>query len=92
MKRGKLYKGNASKVETGKKYSLDEAFEILDKFENRKFDESIDIAIRFPVFQLEKPVNQWTYNFALADFKQAVRRIDEDCAPARLVDLVEQKR
>ena len=52
--------------------------------------ESIDIAIRFPVFQLEKPVNQWTYHFALADFKQAVRRIDEDCAPARLVELVEQ--
>lgn len=52
--------------------------------------ESIDIAIRFPVFQLDKPVNQWTYNFTLADFKQAVRRIDEDCAPAKLVDLVEQ--
>ena len=52
--------------------------------------ESIDIAIRFPVFQLEKPVNQWTYNFTLADFKQAVRRIDEDCAPARLSELVEQ--
>ncbi len=52
--------------------------------------ESIDIAIRFPVFQLDKPVNQWVYNFALADFKQAVRRIDEDCAPARLGELVEQ--
>lgn len=51
--------------------------------------ESIDIAIRFPVFQLDKPVNQWTYNFALADFKRAVRRIDEDCAPARLVELIE---
>ena len=52
--------------------------------------ENIEIAIRFPVFQLEKPVNQWVYDFALADFKQAVRRIDEDCAPARLGELVKQ--
>ncbi len=52
--------------------------------------ESVDIAIRFPVFQLEKPVRQWTYNFALADFKQAVRRIDEDCVPAKFVELIKQ--
>ena len=52
--------------------------------------ENIEIAIRFPVFQLERPVNQWVYDFALEDFRQAVRRIDEDCAPARLGELVKQ--
>lgn len=52
--------------------------------------ESIDIAIRFPVFQLEKPAHQWTYNFALTDFKRAVQRIDEDCAPAKFVELIKQ--
>ena len=52
--------------------------------------ESVDIAIRFPVFQLDKPVRQCSYNFALADFKRAVRRIDEDCVPAKFADLIEQ--
>ena len=52
--------------------------------------ESIDIAIRFPVFQLDEPAREWTYNFALGDFKRAVRRIDEDCAPAKLAELIKR--
>lgn len=52
--------------------------------------ESLEINIRFPVFQLEKPVSRWNYNFALRDFKQAIRLIDQDCTPARLVDLMMQ--
>lgn len=48
--------------------------------------ESIDIVVRFPVFQLKKPVSQWSYNFALKDFKQAIRHIDENCTSARLLE------
>jgi hypothetical protein len=50
--------------------------------------ESIDIVARFPIFQLEKPVSQWIYNFNLRDFKQAIRHIDENCTPTRFVELV----
>ncbi len=50
--------------------------------------ESIDIVVRFPVFQLEQPANQWSYNFYLKDFKQAVRHIDKNCTPARFVELI----
>lgn len=52
--------------------------------------ESLDITVRFPVFQIEKPARQWSYNFDVTDFKRAARRIDEDCTPASLVDLIRQ--
>lgn len=52
--------------------------------------ESIDINVRFPVFQLEKPVYQWNYNFNLKDFNKAVQYVDENCTPARLRELVKQ--
>lgn len=48
-KRGKLYKANAGKVERAKRYSLDEAFSILDSFQPRKFDETIEVVIRLGV-------------------------------------------
>ncbi len=48
-KRGKLYKANAAKVEVTKKYSLDEAFQILDSLQGRKFDESIEVALNLGV-------------------------------------------
>lgn len=50
--------------------------------------ESIDIVARFPIFQLEKPVSQWSYNFNLKDFKQAIRHIDKNCTPTRFVELI----
>lgn len=53
--------------------------------------ESVEIKVRFPVFQLDKPVSQWNYNFSLKDFKQAVRMIDDDCTPAKFTDLIEQR-
>ena len=53
-----------------------------------KTSESIDFTIRFPVFQLKKPVNQWIYNFNLKDFKRALTYIDENCTPVKLVDLI----
>ena len=52
--------------------------------------ESIDIVLRFPIFQLQKPVRQWSYNFNLADFRQAVRHADENCTPAGLRELVDR--
>ena len=52
--------------------------------------ESLDIIVRFPVFQLEKPVREWTYNFDLRDFRSAVRHIDENCSPASLTGLIDQ--
>ena len=53
--------------------------------------ESVDIVARFPVFQTEKPVSQWSYNFNLKDFKQAIRHIDENCTPVKLMELIQQK-
>ncbi len=46
---GKIYRANAAKVEAGKKYSLDEALAIVDSFQNRKFDESIEVCINLGV-------------------------------------------
>ena len=50
--------------------------------------ESIDFTIRFPVFQVKKPVNQWSYSFDLKDFRRAQRYIDQNCTPVKLVDLI----
>ncbi len=46
---GKIYRANAAKVEAGKKYSLDDALKIVDSFQNRKFDESIEVCINLGV-------------------------------------------
>ncbi len=48
-KRGKLYKSNLEKVDREKRYSLDEALSILDTFSNRKFDETVEIAVKLGV-------------------------------------------
>ena len=50
--------------------------------------ESIDIFVRFPVLQLEKPVSQWNYAFNLKDFKQAIQHIDENCTQVKLMELI----
>jgi hypothetical protein len=52
--------------------------------------ENMDIIIRFPIFQMEKPVHQWSYNFNLKDFKQAVQHADENCTPAKFIELINQ--
>lgn len=49
MARGKLYKLNYSKVERTKKYSLNEALAVLETYQNRKFDESIEVAFNLGV-------------------------------------------
>jgi len=51
--------------------------------------DSIDIQVRFPVFQQDKPVNQWIYNFDLKDFRRAHRYIDDNCTPVRLGELLD---
>lgn len=45
----KRHKKNLSLVTLGKKYSLDEAFDILEKFQGPKFDETINVAFRLGV-------------------------------------------
>lgn len=48
-KRGKLYRSNLEKVDREKRYPLDEALSILDTFQNRKFDEAVEISIKLGV-------------------------------------------
>lgn len=50
--------------------------------------DNIDIMLRFPIFQVVRPVQQWRYNFNLVDFKQAVEHADDNCTPERLADLI----
>ena len=46
---GKKYKTDYAKVDRTKKYSLDEALEIINSYEARKFDESVEVAIKLGV-------------------------------------------
>lgn len=48
-KAGKLYKSNATKVDRTKKYSVDEALSIIDSYQPRKFDESIELVVKLGV-------------------------------------------
>ncbi len=48
-KRGKLYRSNLEKVDREKRYPLDEALSILDTFQNRKFDEAVEISVKLGV-------------------------------------------
>ncbi len=46
---GKKYISDKSKIDRTRKYSLDEALTIINQFEKRKFDESVDIVVRLNV-------------------------------------------
>ncbi|MEA3333920.1 MAG: 50S ribosomal protein L1 [Pseudomonadota bacterium] len=48
-KSGKNYLANRAKVDAEKKYSLVEAVELLKSFASKKFDESVDVAVRLGV-------------------------------------------
>lgn len=61
---------------------------LLDDIELAPGIESIDIVIRFPVFQMQQPVNQWSYNFMLEDLRRALQYSDAQCTPARLTTLI----
>lgn len=45
----KRYKENFSSFDVTKKYTLEEAFAILEKFKNAKFDETVNVAFRLGV-------------------------------------------
>ncbi len=45
----KKFEKSKTQVDSTKKYSVAEALQILEKFEGRKFDESVDVAIRLGV-------------------------------------------
>ena len=53
--------------------------------------ENIDIILRFPIFQVEKTAQQWSYNFNLRDFREAVRHADENCTLETLAALIDRK-
>lgn len=61
---------------------------ILSEKDAIKTAENIDIMIRFPVFQVEKPVSQWSYNFNLKDFKRAVQHTNDNCTPDQFMALL----
>ncbi len=46
---GKKYKALAARVNTEKKYSLDEALNLLQDFKSAKFDETVEIALRLGI-------------------------------------------
>ncbi|MCG5055486.1 MAG: 50S ribosomal protein L1 [Myxococcales bacterium] len=48
-KHGKKFRRSAAKVETGKRFTLDEACSLLPETKVAKFDESVDIAVRLGV-------------------------------------------
>lgn len=64
---------------------------VLNETDLLQTAESVEINIRFPVFQLERPAQQWRYSFNLNDFKQAMKYTDEQCMPDKLMDLINQK-
>jgi large subunit ribosomal protein L1 len=49
MSAGKRQKKNLELVDVMKRYSLDEAFEIIEKFQAPKFDETVNVAFRLGV-------------------------------------------
>ncbi len=50
--------------------------------------ESLDITVRFPVFQLQKPVRQWHYGFNVSDFKRAIEYADNNCTAEKFMQLI----
>jgi large subunit ribosomal protein L1 len=47
--RGKRYREAAKKVEQGRRYSLEEAIDVLSKFPKAKFDETVNLAVKLNV-------------------------------------------
>ncbi len=49
MSKGKRFKSNLEKVDRSKKYSIDEALNVVSEVANAKFDESVDVSVRLGV-------------------------------------------
>ena len=52
--------------------------------------DNIDIMLRFPIFQVERPVQQWSYNFDLRDFRRAIEHADDNCTSDRLREFTDR--
>lgn len=90
--KGDTHKGMWQTVERGSAINLKQLnVNVLNESDLIQTSESIDIIVRFPVFQLKQPVSQWSYNFNLKDFKLAIRHIDENCTSDKLMELSKQK-
>lgn len=48
-KRGKLYRANAEKVERNKLYRLEDALALIESYQPRKFDETVEVAMNLGV-------------------------------------------
>ncbi len=48
-KRSKSYKEKLKLIEPGKKYSLDESIDVLEKFPKAKFDESVEFTVKLGI-------------------------------------------
>jgi large subunit ribosomal protein L1 len=46
---GKKYRADRKQVDSEKRYTLDEALNILEKFQKAKFDETVDISLRLGI-------------------------------------------
>jgi large subunit ribosomal protein L1 len=47
--RSRRYRDAAKKVEEGKRYPIDEAFEVLSSFPKAKFDETVNVAVKLNI-------------------------------------------
>jgi large subunit ribosomal protein L1 len=48
-KAGKIYKANFAKVDTAKKYAVEEALNLIETFQGPKFDETIELTVKLGV-------------------------------------------
>ncbi len=89
---GNMLKRQWEAVGEGSRINLKQIhFNVLNETDLIESSESIEIVARFPIFQLKKPVSQWSYSFNIKDFKQAIQHIDENCTPTRFMSLIKQK-
>ena len=66
--------------------------DVLNDTDLLRTSETLDIDLRFPVFQLQQPVQQWHYSFDVKDFKQAVLYTNQYCTADKFIDLMNQER
>lgn len=64
--------------------------DVLDESGLMASAESVDISVRFPAFQLQRPVHQWRYSFNMRDFGRAVQYADANCTIERLMELANE--
>ena len=63
--------------------------DVLSQKDQLKDVESLYLDIRFPVFQLNQPVNQWSYSFNIQEFQKAISHTDEHCSLETILGLIQ---